>query len=468
MDIANRWADGEDSLRNERDHTPDDDDTDARYPTDSGRRGGRNSDRRRKRKNRGYDEADGTELVAAEFPGNRDGGNRNGGYRDEGYRKQGREWRPRRARDDGQQAQTPVQQLSGPCTLHTYKDENGNLKSSHLLKDCRRFKELQEAYSKIQQTATNQGYPAVPGALAIGAPPPPAFGAPLAAAIQQLQPAQHHVAEAYPAPLGNMCMIQKGRPSNRCQKLITRQVNMAMTSPPAIPEYLNWSEASITFSRADHPPRVPRPGHAALVLEAQIGGYEMSKVFMDGGSGINIIFADTLRGMNRSLTNLAYSETTFHGIVPGKPVLPLGKIALDVIFGKPENFRREKINFEVVDWQSQYHAILGRPTFARFMVVPHYAYLKLKMPGPYGTITIHGSFIRSDNCDKEFNKISESFGMQEELAQLKLSTDHSLLPLTKKAAPELEFNSSNDTRAHQVHPTDAAKTALVSTSLTPA
>ena len=177
-------------------------------------------------------------------------------------------------------------------------------------------------------------------------------------------------------------MIQKGRPPNRSQKLITRQVNLAETSPPATPEYLNWYEGSVTFSRADHPLRVPRPGHSVLVLEAQIGGYDMSRVFVDGGSGINIIFADTLRGMSRSLTNLGHSETSFHGIVPGKPVFPLGKIALDVIFGEPTNFRREKIEFEVLDWPSQYHAILGRPAFARFMAVPHYAYLKLKMPGP--------------------------------------------------------------------------------------
>jgi hypothetical protein len=191
----------------------------------------------------------------------------------------------------------------------------------------------------------------------------------------------------------------------------------------------------------------------------------MSWVFMHGGSGINIIFANTLRDMNRSLTNLPHSETTFHGIVLGKPVLPLGTIALEVIFGKPTNFRRERIDFEVVDWPSQYHVILGRPAFARFMAVPHYAYLQLKMPGPNGVITILGSFIRSDKCDLAFNKISESFGMQEELEQLKSTTDHSLLPLTKKAAPDLEFSTSNDTRAHQVHPTDPSKIALVSTSL---
>jgi hypothetical protein len=49
------------------------------------------------------------------------------------------------------------------------------------------------------------------------------------------------------------------------------------------------------------------------------------------------------------------------------------------------------------------------------MVVPHYAYLKLKIPGPRRTITIHGSFTLSNNCDKDFTKISESFGMREEV-----------------------------------------------------
>jgi hypothetical protein len=53
------------------------------------------------------------------------------------------------------------------------------------------------------------------------------------------------------------------------------------------------------------------------------------------------------------------------------------------------------------------------------MAVPHYTYLKMKIPGPKGTITINGSFTRSDNCDRNFSKISETFEMQKELTQLK-------------------------------------------------
>lgn len=106
---------------------------------------------------------------------------------------------------------------------------------------------------------------------------------------------------------------------------------------------------------------------------------------MDGGSGINLIFTKSPRAMNLSLNNLHDSEVRFQGIVPTPPVYPKGKISLNVVFGNTDNFRRESLEFEVVDWPSQYHAILGCPAFAKFMAVPHYAYLKLKMPGNNGT-----------------------------------------------------------------------------------
>ena len=77
-----------------------------------------------------------------------------------------------------------------------------------------------------------------------------------------------------------------------------------------------------------------------------------------------------------------------HGIIPGKKAESLGQITLDVIFSDEKNFRKEKLTFEVVDFHSAYHAILGRPAYARFMAQPFYVYLKLKMPGPRGVITI--------------------------------------------------------------------------------
>ena len=58
------------------------------------------------------------------------------------------------------------------------------------------------------------------------------------------------------------------------------------------------------------------------------------------------------------------------------------------MFGNRANFRSEVLTFEVVDVPRSYHAILGWPCYARFMAIPNYTYLKLKMPGPNGIIFI--------------------------------------------------------------------------------
>jgi hypothetical protein len=206
-------------------------------------------------------------------------------------------------------------------------------------------------------------------------------------------------------------MIQPVPKSNKEEKNITRQVNLAITPPPAIMEYLHWSEQPIEFNRDDHPITVPRPGNAPLVLKPQIETYDVDRVFMDAGSGINLIYAKTLRAMHISLEFLKPTDCSFHRIVPGRANYPLGRIALNICFGNWKNYRREKLDFEVMDWPSQYHAILERPTFSRFMVVPHYTYLVLKMPGPKVIITVKGSFEISDLCNMEFHKMAQNFGM---------------------------------------------------------
>jgi hypothetical protein len=93
-----------------------------------------------------------------------------------------------------------------------------------------------------------------------------------------------------------------------------------------------------------------------------------------------------------------------------------------------------------MDWPSQYHAILGQPAFSRFMAVPHYTYLVLKMPGPNGIITVKRSFELSDLCDKEFHKMAQNFGMMANYGEPKDKTKSS----TTAAVQQLE--------AHLVEP----------------
>ena len=79
--------------------------------------------------------------------------------------------------------------------------------------------------------------------------------------------------------------------------------------------------------------------------------------------------------------------------------MPLGIIDLRVTFGEAANYHQEILSFEVVDFQDTYHAMLGIPCFVKFMVVPHYAYLKMKMPGHNGIITISRDLQNAYQCD---------------------------------------------------------------------
>ena len=73
----------------------------------------------------------------------------------------------------------------------------------------------------------------------------------------------------------------------------------------------------------------------------------------------------------------------------------LYRLMLEVVYGSLNNFRSEELIFDIVPFHSGYHALLGRTAFAQFNVVPYYAYLKLKMPGPRGVITVNGNTERS-------------------------------------------------------------------------
>jgi hypothetical protein len=155
---------------------------------------------------------------------------------------------------------------------------------------------------------------------------------------------------------------------------------------------------------------------------------------MDAGSGINLIYIKTLWAMYISLEFLKPTDCSFHGIVPGSANYPLGRIALNVCFGNRQNYRRGKLDFEVMDW---------RPTFSRFMAVPHYTYLVLKMPGPNKIITVKGSFELSGLCDKEFHKMAQNFGIIANYGEPKGKTPSATAGVTKQleenpAEPEMK------------------------------
>ena len=128
------------------------------------------------------------------------------------------------------------------------------------------------------------------------------------------------------------------------------EVNAVM---PAVPQFMYWSDQEISWGIADHPGIMPNPGGYALVLDPTFIGPSLNvrftRVLIDNGSSINILYLDTMQKLGIDKNMLQPSRTTFHGIVPGVSCAPMGKIWIDVLFGTKENCRTESLLFEVVD-----------------------------------------------------------------------------------------------------------------------
>jgi hypothetical protein len=275
MDIANRFADGKDACNNKWTRSPEDD------------RGNRYNGQRRRSCN--YDNYGSQSQVAA-------------GYKDNNYQEmtEGTQDTAAMAEKTGNSKRfqsrgpreynpSPDDMLNGPCHIHSAFVDWKRV-SRHAMKDCKIFLKLQEAVNK-QAEARRQGYEENTNNA-----PPSTQQAKNGASQGQNQPSQRNDNEGgYIPSKGHITtMIQPVPKSNKEEKSITRQVNLAVTSPPVTTEYLHWSEQPIEFNREDHPITVPRPGNTPLVLKAQIGGYDIDRVFMDAGSDINPIYAKTL------------------------------------------------------------------------------------------------------------------------------------------------------------------------------
>src|SRR5438128_8897599 len=235
--------------------------------------------------------------------------------------------------------------MESSCPFHT--------KGKHSAKDCFTLKAYVERNSKIP--ARDQDGP-------------------------DRNPSQRQVGLEFPDPEHQLNMIYGGLDayeSKRKQKLTAREINAVI---PVTPKYLNWSEAPITFDRWDPSGQQPSPRSLPLVLDPIVRMVKLNRILIDGGSGLNILFAKTLDDMKIPRSELKQSRAPFHGVIPGTSATPLGTIKLSVTFGSRENFRTEDITFEVADFKAVYHAILGSPAFATFMAVPYYTYMLLKLP----------------------------------------------------------------------------------------
>ena len=68
----------------------------------------------------------------------------------------------------------------------------------------------------------------------------------------------------------------------------------ACVAEMAVPTFLHWSESLITFDQRDHPSHIARLGRYPLIIDPNVRKKRLTKVMMDGGSGLNILYAHTM------------------------------------------------------------------------------------------------------------------------------------------------------------------------------
>jgi hypothetical protein len=117
----------------------------------------------------------------------------------------------------------------------------------------------------------------------------------------------------------------------------------------------------------------------------------------------------------------------------------------------------------VVGFSGTYHAILGRPAYTKFMVVPNYTYLKLKIPGQKGIITTGPTYQCAYECDAECFQFAEATVWSKRLRAEPRLEDEDVPESSKRAA--CSFEPTKDVKNAVV--SDDGRTLRIRTTLDP-
>jgi len=121
----------------------------------------------------------------------------------------------------------------------------------------------------------------------------------------------------------------------------------------------------------------------------------------------------------------------------------------------------------VTDFDGTYHAILGHPSLTKFMAVPHYSYLVLKMPTEKGVLTIKGNVYIAYTCEEESFKVPEAINLSIRMAEIMSQVAQApsdQLKVPEQQTPRKNIKSKEHKEVRLVD-TDPEKTALIRANL---
>jgi len=160
----------------------------------------------------------------------------------------------------------------------------------------------------------------------------------------------------------------------------------------SLSEEVDFQGTSILFEEKEtHHLEIPHDD--ALVITLDVANFEVSRILIDTGSSVDLIFLSTLERMGISRADVVGPPSPLVAFT-SESTMSLKTIKLPVLAGKISKI----VDFVVFDKPAAYNIILGTPLIYQMKALPSTYHQCLKFPTPSGVETIRGDQEASRTC----------------------------------------------------------------------
>ncbi|VFQ73357.1 unnamed protein product [Cuscuta campestris] len=164
----------------------------------------------------------------------------------------------------------------------------------------------------------------------------------------------------------------------------------------------------ITFTDRDLP-ATGEDHNDPLVITMDMGGVDVSRVLVDTGSSVNVLYLDAFEKLKLCRTRLELLKTPLSGFI-GDSVEAEGSILLTCELGTGDQVVQKQMRFVVVNIKCVHNAILGRPGINKVRGVISMAHLCMKFYTPGGIGQVRGDQKKARSCYLEaVKKMTKAF-----------------------------------------------------------
>ncbi|GJV37253.1 reverse transcriptase domain-containing protein [Tanacetum coccineum] len=152
-------------------------------------------------------------------------------------------------------------------------------------------------------------------------------------------------------------------------------------------------------SKITFPPLANSDGtEGPLVIEAEIGGHMIHRMYIDGGPSTEVLYEHCSNQLRPKIKNQMVPAMTSLTGFSGETIWPLGQLRLLVTIGHVDHSTRAWMNFMIVRSMSPYNGIIGRSGIREIQAVPSTAHGMLKFPVDGGIVTICSTILIPPEC----------------------------------------------------------------------